>query len=94
MRLFTPAFGAGAVGGYTVLRLAPAIVVPERTEQAEPIPVPEQHTASSRKTSERRSEGDAKITRLAIVNRGQAVAWEQPGAPVTPRGRGASSGRR
>ena len=47
MRLFTPAFGAGAVGGYTVLRLDPAIVVPERAEQAEPRPVPEQHTASS-----------------------------------------------
>ena len=47
MRLFTPAFGAGAVGGYTVLRLDPAIVVPERAEQAEPTPVPQQHTASS-----------------------------------------------
>jgi 3-oxoacyl-(acyl-carrier-protein) synthase III len=32
MRVFTPAFGAGAVGGYTVLRVDPAIVVGERTE--------------------------------------------------------------
>ena len=34
MRVFTPAFGAGAVGGYTVLRLDPAIVVPEGEERA------------------------------------------------------------
>ncbi len=26
MRVFTPAFGAGAVGGYAVLRLDPAVV--------------------------------------------------------------------
>ena len=31
MRVFTPAFGAGAVGGYTVIRVDPAIVVPEAT---------------------------------------------------------------
>jgi 3-oxoacyl-(acyl-carrier-protein) synthase III len=30
MRVFTPAFGAGAVGGYTIIRVDPAIVVPER----------------------------------------------------------------
>ena len=35
MRVFTPAFGAGAVGGYTVLRVDPAIVVGEREAQAE-----------------------------------------------------------
>jgi 3-oxoacyl-(acyl-carrier-protein) synthase III len=35
MRVFTPAFGAGAVGGYTVLRVDPAIVVAERTGQEE-----------------------------------------------------------
>jgi 3-oxoacyl-[acyl-carrier-protein] synthase-3 len=29
MRLFCPGFGAGAVGGYAVLRLDPAVVVPE-----------------------------------------------------------------
>nr|MBA2579950.1 ketoacyl-ACP synthase III [Thermoleophilaceae bacterium] len=31
MRLFAPGFGAGAVGGYAVLRLDPAIVVAERS---------------------------------------------------------------
>ena len=30
MRVFTPAFGAGAVGGYTVIRVDPAIVVRRR----------------------------------------------------------------
>jgi 3-oxoacyl-[acyl-carrier-protein] synthase-3 len=35
MRVFTPAFGAGAVGGYTVIRIDPAIVVPELAEQSE-----------------------------------------------------------
>ena len=35
MRVFTPAFGAGAVGGYTVLRVDPSIVIAERTEQAD-----------------------------------------------------------
>ena len=34
MRVFTPAFGAGAVGGYTVIRIDPAIVVPDGAEQA------------------------------------------------------------
>ncbi len=29
MRIFTPGFGAGAVGGYAVLRIDPAIVAPE-----------------------------------------------------------------
>ena len=35
MRVFTPAFGAGAVGGYTIIRVDPAIVVPEQTGEAE-----------------------------------------------------------
>ena len=35
MRVFTPAFGAGAVGGYTLLRVDPAIVVAEHSERAE-----------------------------------------------------------
>jgi 3-oxoacyl-(acyl-carrier-protein) synthase III len=30
MRVFTPAFGAGAVGGYAVIRVDPAVVVPEQ----------------------------------------------------------------
>ena len=47
MRVFTPAFGAGAVGGYTVIRVDPAIVVPERAEQAELMTVPEGNVASS-----------------------------------------------
>ena len=33
MRVFTPAFGAGAVGGYTLIRVDPAIVVPEQAAQ-------------------------------------------------------------
>jgi 3-oxoacyl-[acyl-carrier-protein] synthase III len=47
MRVFTPAFGAGAVGGYTVIRIDPAIVVPERPEQAELTTVPEGSVAPS-----------------------------------------------
>jgi 3-oxoacyl-[acyl-carrier-protein] synthase III len=35
MRVFTPAFGAGAVGGYTVMRIDPAIIVREQAEPAE-----------------------------------------------------------
>jgi 3-oxoacyl-[acyl-carrier-protein] synthase-3 len=35
LRVFTPAFGAGAVGGYTVIRVDPAIVVPEGAGEAE-----------------------------------------------------------
>jgi 3-oxoacyl-(acyl-carrier-protein) synthase III len=34
-RVFAPAFGAGAVGGYAVLRIDPAILVPETTQPAE-----------------------------------------------------------
>ena len=45
MRVFTPAFGAGAVGGYTVTRIDPAIVVPERAEQAEPMTVSQNNAA-------------------------------------------------
>ena len=45
MRVFTPAFGAGAVGGYTVIRVDPAIVVPEGAELAELITVPEENVA-------------------------------------------------
>ena len=40
MRVFTPAFGAGAVGGYTVIRVDPAIVVPEGAEEAELLTAP------------------------------------------------------
>ena len=47
MRVFTPAFGAGAVGGYTVIRMDPAIVVPERAEQADLLNVPEGNPAPS-----------------------------------------------
>ena len=47
MRVFTPAFGAGAVGGYTVIRIDPAIVVPEQAEQSELMTVPEGNVATS-----------------------------------------------
>jgi len=47
MRVFTPAFGAGAVGGYTVIRIDPAIVVPERAEQSELMTVSEGNVATS-----------------------------------------------
>jgi hypothetical protein len=40
MRVFTPAFGAGAVGGYTVIRVDPAIVVPEGAQEAELLTAP------------------------------------------------------
>jgi 3-oxoacyl-[acyl-carrier-protein] synthase III len=47
MRVFTPAFGAGAVGGYTVSRIDPAIVVAERADQSELMTVPEGNLATS-----------------------------------------------
>jgi 3-oxoacyl-[acyl-carrier-protein] synthase III len=47
MRVFTPAFGAGAVGGYTLIRVDPAIVVPERTEQTELLTAPPGNGAGS-----------------------------------------------
>ena len=44
-RVFTPGFGAGAVAGYAVLRIDPAVVAPERTGpplamDTSPLPVP------------------------------------------------------
>jgi 3-oxoacyl-[acyl-carrier-protein] synthase-3 len=47
MRVFTPAFGAGAVGGYTVIRVDPAVVVPEHAEPAGPMTFPEGNVAPS-----------------------------------------------
>ena len=47
MRVFTPAFGAGAVGGYTVIRVDPAVVVPEQAEPAGLMTVPEGNVAPS-----------------------------------------------
>jgi hypothetical protein len=41
------AWGAAAVGGYTVIRVDPAIVVPERAEQAELMTFPEANVAPS-----------------------------------------------
>ena len=47
-RVFAPGFGAGAVGGYAVLRIDPAIVVPERGVPAAVAAVPaETHVPSS-----------------------------------------------
>ncbi len=45
MRVFTPAFGAGAVGGYTVIRVDPAIVVPEGAEEAALMSAPDGNVA-------------------------------------------------
>ena len=50
-RVFTPGFGAGAVAGYAVLRVDPAVVAPERTGpplamDTGPLPAPP-HTSSS-----------------------------------------------
>jgi len=50
-RVFTPGFGAGAVAGYAVLRIDPAVVAPEPTGPSTamgacPLPAPP-HTASS-----------------------------------------------
>ena len=47
MRVFTPAFGAGAVGGYTVIRVDPAIIVPEQAGAAELTTVAEGNLAPS-----------------------------------------------
>lgn len=46
-RVFTPAFGAGAVGGFAVLRVDPAVVIAERPEQAELEIVPQEHATTS-----------------------------------------------
>ena len=46
MRVFTPAFGAGAVGGYTVIRVDPAIVVPEGAQEAELLTAPTEGAGS------------------------------------------------
>ncbi|MDQ6778838.1 MAG: ketoacyl-ACP synthase III [Actinomycetota bacterium] len=40
MRVFTPGFGAGAVGGYAVLRVDPAVVVPEHGDAVEVLRIP------------------------------------------------------
>ena len=50
-RVFTPGFGAGAVAGYAVLRIDPAVVAPERpgpplAMDTSPLPAPP-HTISS-----------------------------------------------
>ncbi len=44
LRVFTPGFGAGAVGGYAILRLDPAVVAPERPprEDVSMTPAPRQ----------------------------------------------------
>ncbi|QEC46336.1 ketoacyl-ACP synthase III [Baekduia soli] len=47
MRVFTPAFGAGAVGGYTVMRFDPAIVAPESLQRVEPVTVEQENAAPS-----------------------------------------------
>ncbi len=51
-RVFTPGFGAGAVAGYAVLRIDPAVVAPERTVlplamDTSPLPVPPHTTSPS-----------------------------------------------
>ena len=59
MRLFAPGFGAGAVGGYAVLRIDPAIVVPERTEAAQEVAPDEMvETAASSSEDMRAAFGD------------------------------------
>jgi 3-oxoacyl-[acyl-carrier-protein] synthase III len=40
MRVFTPAFGAGAVGGYTLIRVDPAIVVAEQADPGDLLSAP------------------------------------------------------
>ena len=47
MRVFTPAFGAGAVGGYTVIRVDPAVVVPEQAAALDPMSDSEGNAAPS-----------------------------------------------
>ena len=36
LRVFAPGFGAGAVGGYAVLRIDPAVIAPTATGEASP----------------------------------------------------------
>jgi 3-oxoacyl-[acyl-carrier-protein] synthase-3 len=47
LRVFTPAFGAGAVGGYTVIRVDPAIVIAEHEAEAELLTAPDGNGAGS-----------------------------------------------
>ena len=56
MRVFTPAFGAGAVGGYTVIRVDPAIVVARADRAGRPADGSGRATGPGRwRTCERRS---------------------------------------
>ena len=52
MRLFAPGFGAGAVGGYAVLRLDPAVVAPERTGRGEDVAFDRTERAASSSSEE------------------------------------------
>ena len=83
-RIFAPGFGAGAVGGYAVMRIDPAIVadevvldVQEARRDGSP-PAPRADRGAPPMTCARRSASDqmsqptrAAFQRLAIVNRGE-----------------------
>jgi 3-oxoacyl-[acyl-carrier-protein] synthase III len=52
LRVFAPGFGAGAVGGYAVLRVDPAVVVPERTSNNHDTRAPADGAATPGSSSE------------------------------------------
>ena len=92
MRVFAPGFGAGAVGGYAVLRVDPAIVVPERASRPSRCPSRNSTRRPPRKMSERRSEGDAESSpRDRPPRPGRRLGATRCAGHAG--GRGASSGR-
>jgi hypothetical protein len=89
-RVFTPGFEAGAVAGFAVLRVDPAIVAPERTEpEGWCWPGRSRSRHRRRTTYARPSATDARASSLVLLD-GSSVAGTMPPLAVTGR-RGASA---
>ena len=80
VRVFAPGFGAGAVGGYAVMRIDPAIVADEVVldvlqdtdrPRRRPRPGAPSTTSAPRSVSSAMSRPDFAFQRVAIVNRGE-----------------------
>ena len=74
VRIFAPGFGAGAVGGYAVLRIDPAVIADERVD-------PELSSGRAGPAAARASAPTG-----PLPNRGPAM--RESGADVGPAGRG------
>ena len=74
LRVFAPGFGAGAVGGYAVLRVDPAVIADERVD-------PELSSGHAAPAAARASAPTG-----PLPNRGPAM--RESGADVGPAGRG------